>query len=161
MSLIVVATDGSSAAQAALEEAIALAHATGDTLAVVTVWRALQGDYGLPYPSAAMLGELLDAEREHAEQTLAEASARADEAGVRAVVELLTGDPAERICTYAGKHGARLIALGTHGYGPALSLLTGSVSSAVIRRAPCPVLVVREPRAEPVPARAGKLAASR
>ena len=161
MSLIVVATDGSSAAHAALEQAIELARATGDTLAVVTVWRALQGDYGLPYPSAAMLGDLLDAEREHAEQTLAEAGERAEEAGVRAVVELLTGDPAERVCAYAEKHGARLIAIGTHGYGPALSLLTGSVSGAVIRRAPCPVLVVREPRAETLPPRAGQLAARR
>ena len=147
MTSIVVATDGSEAAGAALDEAIALAQATGDTLAVVTVWRALQGDFGLPYPSTALLGELLEAERQHAEDALTAASERARGAGVKVATFLQAGDPAERICALAEERDARLIAMGTHGYGPALALLTGSVSGAVIKRAPCPVLVVRAPRA--------------
>jgi nucleotide-binding universal stress UspA family protein len=74
---------------------------------------------------------------------------------------LQAGDPAERICAFAEERDARLIAIGTHGYRPALAMLTGSVSSAVIRRAPCPVLVVREPEeAETVPAVPDRLAAS-
>jgi nucleotide-binding universal stress UspA family protein len=161
MSTIVVATDGSAAAQEALAEGIELAHATGDTLSVITVWRALQGDFGLAYPSAALLGDLLEAERRHAEQTLADARARAEEAGVLVVTELLTGDPADQICRHAERRRARLIALGTHGHGPALSLLTGSVSGAVIRRSPCPVLVVRAPQPQEVPATADELAESR
>ena len=44
-----------------------LASATGDSLAVVTVWQALQGDFGLTHPPSAILSELLSAEREHAE----------------------------------------------------------------------------------------------
>jgi nucleotide-binding universal stress UspA family protein len=145
MGTIVVATDGSLAAGAALDEAIALARATGDDLAVITVWRALQGDFGLAYPSAALLNELLDAERQHAEDALASARERAVAAGVAADTTLATGDPAEEICAHAARLGARLIAIGTHGYGAVVSLLVGSVSSAVIRRAPCPVLVVHTP----------------
>lgn len=160
MSLIVVATDGSPAAGAALDEAIRLAQSTRDTVAVIAVWRALQGDFGLPYPSSALLGELLDAEHAYAERTLAEARRRALAAGVDVETELQTGDPAERICAFAEEREARLIAIGSHGYGPALAMLTGSVSSAVIRRAPCPVLVVREPKAETVPAASRRLAAS-
>ena len=145
MGTIVVATDGSRAAGAALDEAIALATATGDRLEVITVWRALQGDFGLSYPSAALLHELLDAERAHAERTLADAAERARAAGVEVEVALVAGDPAEQICRHASRVRARLVAVGTHGYGAVVSLLVGSVSSNVIRSAPCPVLVVRAP----------------
>lgn len=145
MQVILVATDGSGAADAALSEAIAIAEQTGDELAVITVWRALQGDFGLAYPSTAMLGDLLEAERTHAESTLEEAASRANTARVPMRARLVTGDPAERILAYASEVDARLIAIGTRGYGTVASLLVGSVSDAVIRKAPCPVLVVREP----------------
>ena len=47
MGPILVATDGSPAARAALEAAVSLASETGDDIEAITVWRALQGDYGL------------------------------------------------------------------------------------------------------------------
>ena len=145
MHVILVATDGSRAASAALDEAISLAAETGDGVAAITVWRALQGDFGLAYPSTAMLDVILDAERTHAEATLGDAVARAEAAGVRIRTHLTTGDPAERICAYAEEIDARLVAIGRRGYGKVASLLLGSVSDAVMRRASCPVLVVREP----------------
>ena len=55
---------------------------------------------------------------------------------------LVTGDPAEQLCKLARERDARLVAVGTRGHGTVRSLLLGSVSGAVIRRAPCPVLVV-------------------
>ncbi len=143
MRVLLVATDGSAAAGAALDAAIALAVETGGEIAAITVWRALQGDYGLAYPSAAMLDELLDAERTHAETALTDATTRAGAAGVPIRTHLATGDPAERICAYAAEIDARLIAVGTRGHSSVASLLVGSVSNAVIRQAPCPVLVVR------------------
>ena len=145
MQAILVATDGSAAAGAALDAAIALAAETGGAIAAITVWQALQGDYGLAYPSAAKLEELLDAERTHAETALDDAAIRAAAAGVPIRTQLATGDPAEQICAYAAEIDARLIAVGTRGHGSVASLLLGSVSNAVIRRAPCPVLVVRTP----------------
>jgi nucleotide-binding universal stress UspA family protein len=148
MGMIVVATDGSAAATAALHTALDLASHTGDAIAVVTVWRALQGDYGLAYPTGAVLDDILAAERGHAEQVLADANATARRAGVTCTTHLLTGDPADCISAIADDLGARLVAMGTHGYGSVLTLIAGSVSSAVIRQAPCPVLVVRK-RDEP------------
>ncbi|MEO5633095.1 universal stress protein [Gaiella sp.] len=142
---ILVATDGSPAAQAALEEALALSLATGSGLAVITVWRALQGDFGLAYPSTAVLADILDAERTHAEVTLGVAVEQAVEAGVPIITFLATGDPAESICAYATEIDARLVAVGTRGHGTVAALLLGSVSQAVVRHAPCPVLVVRDP----------------
>ena len=142
---ILVATDGSPAAQAALEEALALAAETESGIAVLTVWRALQGDFGLAYPSTAVLSDILDAERRHAEATLGAAASRAEEMGVHIVTRLATGDPAETICAYAGEIHAKLIAVGTRGHSSVATLLLGSVSNAVVRHAPCPVLVVRDP----------------
>lgn len=159
MNGIVVATDGSAAATAALDEAIAIAGGTGDRLAVITVWRALQGDFGLAYPSGALLNELLDAERDHAETALEDAVARARAAGVEVITRLATGDPAERICAYADELDARMIAMGSHGYGTVASLLLGSVSGEVLRKAARPVLVVREPVAATDQARSTHAAA--
>jgi nucleotide-binding universal stress UspA family protein len=145
MPVLLVATDGSPAANAALDEAVRLAAAIGADLEIITVWRALQGDFGLAYPSTAVLSDILDAERGHAEATLEEAAARAESSGVRASKRLATGDPAEKICAQAAETGASLIAIGTRGHSTMASLLLGSVSQSVVRQAPCPVLVVREP----------------
>jgi nucleotide-binding universal stress UspA family protein len=149
MRTILVATDGSQAATAALDAAVTLAAETGDEIVAVTVWRALQGDYGLAHPSAAVLDDVLTAEREHAEATLENAAARAAAAGVQIRTRLATGDPAREICAYARQVDARLIAVGTRGYGSVASLLLGSVSNAIIRHAPCPVMVVTEGVAKP------------
>jgi nucleotide-binding universal stress UspA family protein len=145
MSVVVVATDGSPGAEVAVEQAVELASATGDSLAVVTVWQALQGDFGLAHPPSAILSELLSAEREHAEATLQLAVGKAQTAGLAVDSRLMTGDPAAQICAFATEVRARLIAVGSHGYGAMAQLLMGSVSSAVIRQAGRPVLVCRRP----------------
>ena len=49
------------------------------------------------------------------------------------------GDPAESIIRYAHTHGADLIMMPSHGYGPFRSLLLGSVTAKVLHDAQCPV----------------------
>jgi len=64
--------------------------------------------------------------------------------GVRARRKVVIGVPAERILAEARAERADLIVMGTRApTGPSHSLL-GSVAKTVIRKAPCPVLVVRE-----------------
>jgi nucleotide-binding universal stress UspA family protein len=46
------------------------------------------------------------------------------------------------IMEYANRHAADLIVMGTHGYGPVMHLLLGSVAERVVRHASCPVLTV-------------------
>jgi nucleotide-binding universal stress UspA family protein len=49
------------------------------------------------------------------------------------------GDPGQLTVGYANSHGADLIMMPTHGYGPFRSLLLGSVTAKVLHDAQCPV----------------------
>ena len=55
---------------------------------------------------------------------------------------LLEGHPYEELVKYAEKHNIDMIVLGTRGHGLVKSLLIGSTTDRVVRRAPCPVLSV-------------------
>lgn len=52
------------------------------------------------------------------------------------------GPVAERIRQEAQARHADLIVIGSHGHGAIYNLLVGSVTSGVLKAAPCPVLVV-------------------
>jgi len=63
-------------------------------------------------------------------------------------VELLQdGEPADCILAKSASLQADLIIMGSHGHGALYNLLTGSVTSAVLKSARCPVLVVPSPPA--------------
>jgi nucleotide-binding universal stress UspA family protein len=55
------------------------------------------------------------------------------------------GDAVDEILRVARDADADLIVLGTHGRTGLGRLLMGSVAEQVVRRAPCPVLVVKAP----------------
>jgi len=63
---------------------------------------------------------------------------------------LLEGDPATVIAETAQDAAADLIVMGTHGRSGLPRLVMGSVAEDVLRRAPCPVLTVRDAIAEKV-----------
>jgi nucleotide-binding universal stress UspA family protein len=52
------------------------------------------------------------------------------------------------IVRYAKTENIDLIVMGTHGRGPIVHMLMGSVAEKVVRKAPCPVLTVRHPEHE-------------
>lgn len=54
------------------------------------------------------------------------------------------GAPADTIVSYTDEHDVDLIVAGTHGRRGLQRLLIGSVAEEVLRRAPCPVLTVRD-----------------
>ena len=55
------------------------------------------------------------------------------------------GHPFVELVRYAKDNAIDLIVVGTHGRGAIAHILLGSVAEKVVRKAPCPVLVVREP----------------
>lgn len=52
------------------------------------------------------------------------------------------GSTPERILALAAEHGADMIVMGSHGHGALFHLLAGSVTTAVLKAAPCPVLII-------------------
>jgi len=141
---IVVAVDGSDTSKAATKVALELAGAAGNPLLFVTVWRELRGDFGLPY-TTLIAPDVVEVERDWARDTLAAAVSVAERAGIPAEGLSRHGRPAHEIVAVARERSARLIVVGSHGFGPVESIVLGSVSAGVLRHAPCPVLVVPAP----------------
>ena len=61
--------------------------------------------------------------------------------GLHVITQVLGGEPARALLDVAHRNGADVIALGSHGYKLWQRVLLGSVSSRVLRLAPCAVLV--------------------
>ena len=53
-----------------------------------------------------------------------------------------TGDPKTVIATWAERHGADAILMGTHGWTGRVHALVGSVAESTVRAARCPVMVI-------------------
>lgn len=148
--MIVVGTDGSAAAGLALETALLLAE-EGEAFVAVTAWRELKGDFGLPY-ERLIAPDVADIEREWAEATAAAAAKRVREAGHPAEAVIRHGKAAPAICAVAAEQKARLIVVGSTGWGPIEGMLMGSVSSGVLRTARCAVVTVHPGHEEAEPA---------
>lgn len=64
--------------------------------------------------------------------------------GVNVVRKCVDGHPFVEVIRYAKSEETDLIVMGTHGRGAIAHLLLGSVAEKVVRKAPCPVLTVRD-----------------
>ena len=62
------------------------------------------------------------------------------------VKKVIRGKPFVEIIRYARDNSIDLIVMGTHGRSALASILLGSVTEKVVRKAPCPVLTVRHPQ---------------
>lgn len=64
-------------------------------------------------------------------------------AGVHAEHHLLQGDPALEIVALAEHEHADMIVMSSHGRTGLARLMMGSITEAVMRAAPCPILIVK------------------
>ncbi|RDI71052.1 universal stress protein [Halopelagius longus] len=139
---ILVPTDGSDPADAALDRAIDLARTYDATLRILSVVDV--GDVGMLSPESVPLDGVRSSLRARAERVVGDAAERAEEAGVRAETEVLIGIPHVEILDAAADAGADLVVMGTHGRTGLRRALIGSVTERVVRRCDAPVLTVRE-----------------
>jgi nucleotide-binding universal stress UspA family protein len=138
---VLFATDFSDHSQAAARFAATLARDAGATLIVVHVIE-LPPPYGAAGP---YVGEFIDQNERLLKGMLDDI---ATDSGVpNHETHLLVGPPASEIVRFAEQEGVDLIVMATHGRTGVTRLLMGSVAEAVLRRAPCPLLTIRQPEA--------------
>ena len=138
---ILLATDFSEASQAALKMATSLARDTGATLDICHVTPP-----EFVYGADEMDALAVPFENPGVHQRLTET--RPADPQVACEHHLLVGNPAAEIVRFATDQQSDLIVMGTHGRTGAVRLLMGSVAEAVVRKAPCPVLTIKDQRAE-------------
>jgi nucleotide-binding universal stress UspA family protein len=141
---ILFATDGSPSAEEAQREALELAQLLGASLLVVSVAHTTLPAVGYSgYGYSNVVAELTEAEHKRVEALLSAAEETAEAAGVPCRTIAADGLVVDEICRIASERDPQLIVVGSHGWGAAKRLLSGSVSTGLVHQAPCPVLVVR------------------
>jgi len=146
---ILLRTDFSGCANYALPYASQIARATGATIICVHVVEPVVpavGYTGLaePMPVADISGQLEDsAERQLPKLTECE---ECDGLDVEEVI--VHGDAAAEIVRVAAEREVDLIVISSHGRTGLGRMIFGSTAEAVVRRATCPVLVVKPPTEE-------------
>ena len=133
---IVVGVDGSGSSKAALREGVRLAEALGAPLEAVMCWEdpLLYESYRVVDPEEFRRGS-----EQLFESTLEEVFGEQRPANL--TTRLLRGQPAARLIEESEE--ARMLVVGRRGTGGVLGRILGSVSSALVSHAKCPVLVVR------------------
>jgi nucleotide-binding universal stress UspA family protein len=152
---VVIGYDGSPVAERALEEAAGLLAPR--TAVVVVVWEAGRAfeapvwsiptvDVPVPTVDLRTAFELDQAAYAAAERTAQQGAGRARSMGLPAE-SLVVADEvsvADTLVRVAEEQDAPAVVIGAHNHGALSEVLLGSTSRDVLRRAPCPVVVVRE-----------------
>jgi nucleotide-binding universal stress UspA family protein len=147
---ILLATDGSEAADKAIAFAIRLVENTSCRVTLLSVveepvystfWSdgLIAPEVLLPAPE--QLREELD---ERAEEMLKDSLEPLRKAGIDAEAKVRFGNPAGEILKEGEESDYDMIVLGSHGRGALGTFLLGSVSNRVAHHANCPVLIVRQ-----------------
>jgi nucleotide-binding universal stress UspA family protein len=140
---ILLATDGSEEARLAALRAVDIAENTDSELHMVHV--GVIPTFLESYPGTLGYdGKLYEQIEEESRELLRKLSWQVEAAGgVVAGAHLRMGMVALEIVALAKELGVDLIVMGCRGHRGIRRAIEGSISDAVIRRAPCPVLVVR------------------
>ena len=142
---ILICFDGSDEARHAIEQAGGILG--GGPAIVLNTWELLTvpvGGYGLDqFAIGVPLQPVEDASRERAQKLAADGAELARTHGFEAEPAIAEGPPAGAIVDMATERNAKLVVIGSRGFGALKGSMMGSVSSQVIQHAPCPVLVVK------------------
>lgn len=140
---ILVPTDFSEPAEAALRYAKALAEEFGSTLHLMHV---VPEPYIYPWGTEISTMPLVDLLTSSETQAADRLKTLVDDTGpLRGRVKTITaiGTPVDKILQQVADDGIDLVVMGTHGRGAVGHLLLGSVAERIVRRSPVPVLTVK------------------
>lgn len=133
---ILFPSDFSTSEQQAFEYACGLAHESGAALLVAHVEEpaTVYGDgtfyYGIPDPDRQEVNQMLQ-------------RVKPADASIPCEHRLIVGNPGLELAALAEREHVDLIVMSSHGRSGLARLVLGSVAEAVMRNAPCPILIVK------------------
>jgi nucleotide-binding universal stress UspA family protein len=137
---ILVPTDGSPTAEAAMEHALEIAGRYGAEVHVLHVISTRRYDTSIESAVAPL--------RERGEEYVERLAAAAADAGVAVTGAVEVGRPARLLLEYVDDHDVDLVVMGTRGRGGLQHRLLGSVAEYVVTHADVPVQVVPAERTD-------------
>jgi nucleotide-binding universal stress UspA family protein len=137
---VLIPTDGSEGAEAAVDHGIAFAETVGADVHGLSVTDVRATVPNVDVGSQTEVHDLLEAEGERATDYV---DTQGSEAGLDVTTAVVRGTPYAQIREYVAEHDVDLIAMGTHGRTGLERYLLGSVAEKVVRTADVPVLTVR------------------
>ncbi len=141
--VVVVAIDESATAIHVVDAAVAQARAhEGAEIHLVHAQTALPVRW---ISDDAVVGAMREAQRKESWKLMEKPLERARQicGGGKVTAHLGTGDPTRVVLSVASKLEADLLVVGTHDYHGAARFILGSIAEILVRKAQCPVLVVR------------------
>lgn len=145
MSKMIIATDGSKFGEKAAGYGVSLAKRTGsEVVAVYVINMKALSVFAMGHHDNITGYEDENARmKKEGEEALKHVAAKCKEAGVPVTTRIVRGYPAEEIIKAAVDENAEMIVMGSLGKTGLSHILLGSVSEEVVKKAPCPVLIVR------------------
>lgn len=134
---ILVAYDGSSPAEHAVEIALALAGSAVSKVLILAVIRPSEPDESVRFQAK------VEDTRRCYEESFISLRELARRAGINLETQVVIGTPAEEIVCGAGAMHADLIVMGRHARSAIRRFMLGSSSDRVMRNVECPVMLVR------------------
>lgn len=140
---VLVPVDGSPQSAHALEHA--LEQFTDAEITVLTAVDPIAAGYAAaPGPDATGYPvQWAEQAEERADTILTDAAELAADAGREVETVRVTDRPGRAIVNHAEEHDVDQVVVGSHGRTGITRVLLGSVAENVVRRAPCPVTVIR------------------
>ena len=145
-SVILVATDFSEPAEAAIAAGLDLAKRDDSSslhlVHAFTYPTPIAGPYDVALPT-----QYLKETQVAADNQMAAIAERARNAGIAPTTHVVSQPTVEGIVAVATEIGAQVIVVGTHGHTGLKHALLGSVAERIVRHAPCDVWVARSKEA--------------
>jgi nucleotide-binding universal stress UspA family protein len=147
---ILIALDGSELAERVVPVAQSIAEKFGATVTLLRATTSLEeviASTAAIEPGIATMPTdpmpIVEAERQESQTYLESIAQRLRARGLTVNCEVPEGNASSAILDAARRLGVDLIAMTTHGRTGLTRILFGSVAEAVLRHAPCPILLIR------------------
>ncbi|MBP6506356.1 MAG: universal stress protein [Opitutaceae bacterium] len=141
MKTVLVPIDFSPVSNPVVKAAVALAKALKGRLVLLHAVQPpiITSEYGAVMTN---IQEIIAISEKVAARALTRQQRRLEAGGLKVTTVLVTGGAVPHILEQAAKYSAAYIVMGSHGHSALYELFAGSTTTGVLKKSPCPVVVV-------------------